>query len=192
MKNTQAQPRRWRRFRPTPALLIAFVALFAAMGGIGYSAAKLRPNSIRSKSIRDGAVTSNKLADGAVTTPKFAADAMAPSARNATNADMLGGVAPGGCQAGWLRSSMTVDTLGLTDQPTSVPGFDCASMAPDAIQISRTDVGHYVVTINGAGADTAVASSAGSNSVVGVTKLDDGSFLSVSRQIKVTIGGCGG
>src|SRR5262249_48363693 len=100
MKNTQAQPRRWRRFRPTPALLIAFVALFAAMGGIGYSAAKLRPNSIRSKSIRDGAVTSNKLADGAVTTPKFAADAMAPSARNATNADMLGGVAPGGCQAG--------------------------------------------------------------------------------------------
>ena len=28
--------------------------------------------------------------------------------------------------------------------------------------------------------------------VIAVAKLDDGSFLSVSRQIKVTIGGCGG
>ena len=50
---------------------MAFVALFAAMGGIGYATAKLKPNSVKTKNIRTGAVTTDKIADGAVTTPKL-------------------------------------------------------------------------------------------------------------------------
>ena len=37
------------RVRPSPALVVASIALFAAMGGIGYSAVKVKPNRIRTK-----------------------------------------------------------------------------------------------------------------------------------------------
>ena len=75
-----------RSLRPTPALVVAFVALFAAMGGFGYAAVKLKPASVKTKNIKAAAVTTDKLADGAVTTPKLAPDAVAPSAVNAMNA----------------------------------------------------------------------------------------------------------
>jgi hypothetical protein len=172
-----------RRFRPTPALVVAFVALFAAMGGIGYSAVKLKPNSIKAKNIRAGAVTSDKLADGAVTTPKFAPDATAPNATNAANAmnaAKLGGVAPGGCQTGWLKASATVDTTplnGTLSEPIVVPGFNCASTADDAVQVQREATGQYTVTLADSDADVAVASSGGSNSVAAATPLEAGSFL---------------
>ena len=65
------------------------------MGGVGYAAAKLKPASVKTKTIQNGAVTAGKLADGAVTTPKFAADAVAPYAMNAAK---LGGAAPGECR----------------------------------------------------------------------------------------------
>jgi hypothetical protein len=170
-----------RAFRPTPALVVAFVALFAAMGGIGYSAVKLKPASVKTKNIKTGAVTTDKLADGAVTTPKLAPDAVAPNAINATNAmnaanaAKLGGVAPGECQAGWLKASMVVDTSGLTaDNPDGVvPGFDCASKAVDAIHIHREATGLYTITIAGLNSGTAVSSSAGANAVTAASKIDD-------------------
>ncbi len=112
-----------RALRPTPALVVAFVALFAAMGGIGYSAVKLSPASVKTKNIKTGAVTTDKIADGAVTTPKLAPDAVAPNAvnaMNAANAAKLGGVAPGECQLGWLKASVAVDTTTLND---AKPGY---------------------------------------------------------------------
>ena len=75
-----------RSLRPTPALVVAFVALFAAMGGFGYAAVKLKPASVKTKNIKASAVTTDKIADGAVTTPKLAPDAVAPNAVNAMNA----------------------------------------------------------------------------------------------------------
>jgi hypothetical protein len=172
--------------RPSPALIVAFVALFAAMGGVGYATAKLKPNSVKTKSIKSGAVTTDKIADGAVTTPKLAPNAVAPyatnavNAMNAANADKLGGVAPGGCQTGWLKASTTVDTAplnGTIGEPIGVPGFNCASSADDAVQVQREAVGQYTVTLAGSDADVAIASSAGSNSVAAATSLEPGSFL---------------
>ena len=148
MRTKNLNSGRLRRFRPTPALVVAFVALFAAMGGIGYSAVKLKPNSVRTKNIHAGAVTTDKIADGAVTTPKLAPDAVAPYAVNAINAAKLGGVAPGGCQTGWLRGSATVDTAplnGTIGEPIGVPGFNCASTADDAVQVQREAIGQYTV-----------------------------------------------
>src|SRR4051812_21834270 len=50
--------RRLLRYRPSPAAVIAFVALFVALGGVGYAAAKIgsrqiKNNSILSKDIRN-------------------------------------------------------------------------------------------------------------------------------------------
>jgi hypothetical protein len=177
---------RIKTLRPTPALVVAFIALFAAMGGIGYGAAKLRPNSIKTKSIRDGAVTSNKLADGAVTTPKFAPDAVAPkalnaaNAANAQNAAMLGGAAPGQCQTSWLKASIVVDTSTVSDATPDavVPGaFDCASRAADAVSIHRIGTGRYTLTIAGLDSGVSISSSANvggatANLVTAATKVD--------------------
>ena len=169
-----------RSFRPTPALVVAFVALFAAMGGFGYAAVRLKPASVKTKNIRAGAVTTDKLADGAVTTQKLAPDAVAPNSANAMNAAKLGGAAPGECQTGWLSASATIDTAplnGTTDQPAAVPGFDCASKAADAVTIQREAIGQYTVTFAGSDAHVATVSSAGANAVTAATMLEPGSFL---------------
>jgi hypothetical protein len=61
-----------RRLRPSPALVIACLALFMAMGGVGYAALKLKPNSVKTKNIKNGAVKEAKIADGAVSNKKIA------------------------------------------------------------------------------------------------------------------------
>lgn len=174
--------------RPTPALVVAFIALFAAMGGLGYAAAKLKPNSVKTGNIRNLAVTGDKLADGSVTSSKLAADAVAPSARNAANAmnavsaanaDKLGGVAPGHCQLGWLKASVVIDTAPLTDanRDMDVTGFDCASGGQTQIHIHRDAVGRYTVSIPGLDSGTAIAGIAGGapnpNAIAAATPLDD-------------------
>jgi hypothetical protein len=166
-----------RALRPTPALVVAFVALFAAMGGFGYAAVKMKPNSVKTKNIKAGAVTTDKIADGAVTTPKLSPDAVAPNATNAMNAARLGGAAPGECQTGWLNGSVVANTAGLADDTVSIPGFDCASKADDAVTIHREAVGQYTVTFAGGDSHVAVVTSAGANAVTAATPLEPGSFL---------------
>jgi hypothetical protein len=169
--------------RPSPALIVAFVALFAAMGGFGYAAVKMKPNSVRTKNIRDGAVTSDKIADGAVTTPKLAPDAVAP---NAANAARLGGAAPGECQAGWLKASAVVDTSTLTgSEVVNVPGFNCASNAGDAIQVSREAPGVYTVTLHGIGSGTVLSSSTGANAVTAASPIEDTGGLTGQTAVEV-------
>ena len=174
MRSRNENSRRWA-LRPTPALVVAFVALFAAMGGFGYAAVKVKQSSVKTKNIKNAAVTTDKIADGAVTTPKLAPDAIAP------NAAKLGGVAPGGCQTGWLKASLVVDTDVIPPDAGSavVPGFDCASNAQDAVQIKRTDVGRYLVTFADNDAANAVITSAGDNAVTAVTKTADGFVVKV-------------
>jgi hypothetical protein len=154
-----------RALRPTPALVVAFVALFAAMGGFGYAAVKMKPNSVKTKNIRDAAVTTNKIADGAVTTPKLSPDAVAPNATNAVNAmnaAQLGGVAPGHCQLGWLKASVVIDTTPLNDAnpDTDVAGFNCASDAENPFHVHRLGTGRYTVTIDGLDSGVSISSSA--------------------------------
>lgn len=52
--------------------LVAYLALFVALGGTSYAAASLAPNSVGTAQIKNGAVTGPKLAGGAVTGTKIA------------------------------------------------------------------------------------------------------------------------
>lgn len=168
-----------RRFRVSPALIVACIALFAAMGGFGYAAVKMKPNSVKTRNLSHAAVTTDKIADGAVTTPKLAPDAVAPSATKAVNAARLGGAAPGECQTGWLKASLVVDTSGLTDATPDavVPAFDCASKAADAVTIHRIGTGRYTLTLAGLDSGVAISSSANvgggaANVVTAASKVD--------------------
>jgi hypothetical protein len=51
--------------------VIAYLALFIALGGTGYAAVNLPANSVGSRQLRTGAVTSKKIANGAVTPAKL-------------------------------------------------------------------------------------------------------------------------
>jgi hypothetical protein len=94
-----------RRFRPSPALVISLIALFVAMGGIGYAAA-----TIGTSDIKNGAVTTKKLHNNAVATKKIKNNAvtgakanessfgLVPNANHANTADnatSLGGSSAG-------------------------------------------------------------------------------------------------
>src|SRR3954462_5091013 len=64
---------RIRLQRPSPAMVVALVALFVAMGGVGYAAFKLPKNSVGSKQIKKNAVNSSKVANGSLLAGDFKA-----------------------------------------------------------------------------------------------------------------------
>jgi hypothetical protein len=66
-----------RRLRvPSPAMVVACIALAIAMSGAGYAAVSLPKNSVGTKQIRNGAVTTAKLHKNAVTKAKLGKNAV--------------------------------------------------------------------------------------------------------------------
>lgn len=59
---------------PSHTTVIAYLALFVALGGSAYAATQLPKNSVGTKQIKPNAVTKAKLKNGAVTGAKIAAD----------------------------------------------------------------------------------------------------------------------
>jgi hypothetical protein len=56
-----------RLSRPRHGTVVAYVALFAALGGTSYAAAQLPRNSVGTSQIRNSAVTGAKIASGTIT-----------------------------------------------------------------------------------------------------------------------------
>lgn len=60
-----------RRMRkPSPAMVVACLALLVALSGTGYAVTRLPANSVGAAQLRDAAVTNAKLTNGAVTSDK--------------------------------------------------------------------------------------------------------------------------
>jgi hypothetical protein len=101
-------------------MLVACLALFIAMGGAGYAAFKLKPNSVKTKNIKNGAVKEKKIADGAVTNKKIADGAVtgAKIANGAIGSSkfFLSGTSPisFGSIAGETCSSINIPAAGVT------------------------------------------------------------------------------
>src|SRR4051794_7093329 len=57
--------------RPTPATVIALIALFVALGGTGYAALKLPKNSVGTKQLKANAVTGAKVKNGTLSSDDF-------------------------------------------------------------------------------------------------------------------------
>lgn len=80
--------------RPSPALIVAFIALFVALSGTGYA---LKRASVGPKQLKTNAVTSSKIRKSAVTTSKIKADnvtgdkILESSLRKVPDADKLDG-----------------------------------------------------------------------------------------------------
>ena len=86
-----------RRYLPSPALVVACLALLVALGGTGYAAIKLPANSVGTKQLKRGAVTGVKVKSNTLTgtqinesrlgrVPSAATAATATTATTATSA----------------------------------------------------------------------------------------------------------
>ena len=58
--------------KPSAATVIATLALFVALGGTGYAAVALAPNSVGTTQLKDGAVQSSDIKDGAISSSDIA------------------------------------------------------------------------------------------------------------------------
>src|SRR3954471_16466389 len=83
--------------RPSPAMVVACVALIVALGGTGYAATQLPPKSVGQKQLRNGAVGNLQLRDRSITAGKLHRDAVTSDAiRNGAvkAADIAKGILP--------------------------------------------------------------------------------------------------
>ena len=62
-----------RLHRPTPAMLVALLALFAALGGSSYAALQLPRGTVGTKQLKNGAVTSKKVKNNSLVLRDFRA-----------------------------------------------------------------------------------------------------------------------
>lgn len=62
-----------RSYRPSHATVVAYLALFVALGGSSYAAVALKKNSVKSRNIAKNAVTSPKVRNGALLSRDFKA-----------------------------------------------------------------------------------------------------------------------
>lgn len=75
-----------RAFRPSPAIVIAMIALLVALAGTGYAATRLPVNSVGTLQLRNNAVTSPKVKDRSLLKVDFAAGQLPRGARGPAGA----------------------------------------------------------------------------------------------------------
>jgi hypothetical protein len=131
-----------RRFLPRHSTLVAYVALFVALGGTTYAAVSLPKNSVGTKQLKDGAVTSSKLN----------ANATISHANRAANADRLGGSPAAAfllrCPTGMLRAgNLCVDFAARPPATLANALQTCASAG-----LRLADAGELALAFNNLGA----------------------------------------
>lgn len=139
------------RLRPSPAMVVAFIALFVAIGGSSYAVTRLPAKSVGAKQIRTGAVRTVHIARNAVTGAKIKNASITgadikmsslggvPSAAAATHAGAAAGLdrITYVSAAGGVPPAPPLDPAG--NQPTVVAGASAA--CPPGTLVSGGGVG---------------------------------------------------
>jgi hypothetical protein len=95
--------------RPSPAMVVAFIALFVAIGGSSYAVTRLPSGSVGSKQLKKNAVTGAKVKNRSLTAADIKVESLAgvASAANATN-------------AGHAAAAAGLDRVVYVNQPSAV------------------------------------------------------------------------
>ncbi len=129
--------RRLANHRPSPALPIALLALFVALGGTVYAATQLPKNSVGTKQIKNKAVTRPKLDPGLLSSLEGKAGANGANGTNGTNGVAViqrttGSGTPG--DAGGDNSNITLSNASFTNPAANTDNlfFTKATFTPPA------------------------------------------------------------
>lgn len=94
---------------PSPAMIVALIALFVALGGASYAVVNLPKNSVGAKQLRTGAVTSPKIRDNAIRSGDIANNTILG---RDVRADTLGPREIAESKLGTVPRASVADTLG--------------------------------------------------------------------------------
>ena len=125
--------------RPSPAMIVALIALFIALASGAYAAVTIPANSVGTAQLKDGAVTARKLHNGAFTAAKIAFGTLLakdfkagqlPTAGRGENGPRgpEGGAGPAGSAGATGATGAGAGTTGATG-PTGSPGATGATGA---------------------------------------------------------------
>jgi hypothetical protein len=130
------------RRRPSPALVVACVALAVALGGTGYAAIVLPANSVGTKQLRNGAVVATKVRPHSLVADNFADGQLPAGPAGPKGADGLPGAAgPAGKDATKLFATVKKKAGG--------PGIELGPSSGVSGQPKKEDAdGVYSVTFN--------------------------------------------
>ena len=113
------------RRRPSAPLIVSFVALFVALGGVGYAASQLPPNSVGNAQLQNGSVGNWKLKANAVGARKIINGSVGAKQVNSTQVQLRVGTA---CPTG------AISAISLSGSVT------CTSMLPKELGNSAAAV----------------------------------------------------
>jgi hypothetical protein len=145
----------FRSRRPSASMCVALIALFVALGGVGWAATQLPPNSVGPTQLQDGAVTALKLAQASVGSAQIDAGAVqrrvsggCPAAAAISSVSRSGSV---GCnrtlprETGAASRETTIDTAGTTVLKQVLPaGSAYLAFANPDVVIAGTVAGQHV------------------------------------------------
>ncbi|MFN8223785.1 MAG: hypothetical protein U0R50_11145 [Gaiellales bacterium] len=104
---------------PSPAMSVAVLALFVALGGTGYAVSKLPNNSVGTAQLKNNAVTSAKVKNGTLVSTDFAAGQLKPGpAGPAGPAGPKGETGPAGTGAALAFAATSSDAPTITTSAT--------------------------------------------------------------------------
>lgn len=121
--------------RPSASMVVALVALFAALGGVGWAATQLPSNSVGTAQLQNASVTNHKILNGSVGNFKLAFGAVGPR-KMENGAVGTNQIDPNAVQA---RVSSTCSS-GAIGSITSAGKVGCVSTPPQEFGTASTSV----------------------------------------------------
>jgi hypothetical protein len=130
--------RLWKH-RPSPAMVVALVALFVAMGGTGYAVTKLPRRSVGPAQLRKNAVRSEHIKAGAITTAKLAKSTLSSLRSPVAAPSLAGGSSATTTSSATPDHVAYADKAGLADRATRADHATLADRATSADVAAATD-----------------------------------------------------
>lgn len=146
--------------RPTPAFILAIVALFVALGGTGYAAASLSGKSVRPNSLPANRVVANTLGGAQINESRLG---VVPSAQLAQEAV----TAKSADTAKTADTAKAADTAKTADTATALQGRGPGAFLANTVRVATNQTGEIPGPAGGFPADVAVACNANEKAIGG-------------------------
>ena len=150
--------------RPSHATVVAYLALFIALGGVSYAAVVLPSNSVGTKQIKPGAVKNSDVGKNAVTTGQVKNGSLLSLDFKPGQlvAGAPGGTGPQGPQGlkgdkGDPGTNGTNGSNGTARGYARVSSAGVVMLSSPGVTVTRVGVGYYCVTVPGVNATNGVA-----------------------------------